>query len=83
MDPCRQLEQLAPIGNSPTFMNMEDMRRTMPIWMNTSIAIFKDEEANKVSGPSAVSLQCQSIATALLGREARALHAEAGELSSW
>ena len=46
----RQLEEIAPIGNSPTFMTFDDMKKVMPIWMNTSIAIFKDAEANKVRG---------------------------------
>lgn len=27
---------------------MSDMKTVMPLWMNTSIAIFKDAEANKV-----------------------------------
>ena len=27
---------------------MSDMKTVMPLWMNTSIAIFKDPEANKV-----------------------------------
>ena len=45
----RELEKIAPIGNAPTFISFEDMRRVMPLWMNTSIAVFKDPEANKVS----------------------------------
>lgn len=31
-------------------MSISDMKRTMPIWMNTSIAVFKDTEASQV-GP--------------------------------
>mmetsp|Transcript_36561 Transcript_36561/g.92332 ORF Transcript_36561/g.92332 Transcript_36561/m.92332 type:complete len:560 (-) Transcript_36561:275-1954(-) len=46
----KQLEEIAPIGNSPTYMAIEDMKRTMPIWMNTSIAIFKDSEASQAWG---------------------------------
>jgi len=46
----RELEEIAPIGNSPTFMSFSSMETVMPIWMNVSIAIFKDAEANKVWG---------------------------------
>ncbi|GIL43843.1 hypothetical protein Vafri_1440 [Volvox africanus] len=46
----RQLEEIAPIGNSPTFMTFDDMKRVMPTWMNVSIAVFKDQEANSVWG---------------------------------
>lgn len=46
----KELEQIAPIGNSPTFLSLADMKTVMPIWMNTSIAIFKDQEANQVWG---------------------------------
>ncbi|KXZ44208.1 hypothetical protein GPECTOR_71g569 [Gonium pectorale] len=46
----KQLEEIAPIGNSPTFMTFDDMKRVMPTWMNVSIAVFKDQEANSVWG---------------------------------
>ncbi|KAJ9530850.1 hypothetical protein QJQ45_028857 [Haematococcus lacustris] len=46
----QQLEQIAPVGNSPTYLSMSDMTKIMPIWMNTSIAIFKDTEANQAWG---------------------------------
>ena len=45
-----QAEDIAPIGNSPTFMAFKDMKVVMPHWMNQSIAIFKDTEANQVRG---------------------------------
>eukprot|EP00798_Chlamydomonas_sp_ICE-L_P018627 gene18627-25142_t len=45
-----QLHQIAPIGNSPTFLTMDQMKTSMPIWMNISIAIFKDKEASKAWG---------------------------------
>uniref|UniRef100_A0A7R9VVW4 Hydroxyproline O-arabinosyltransferase-like domain-containing protein n=1 Tax=Chlamydomonas euryale TaxID=1486919 RepID=A0A7R9VVW4_9CHLO len=45
-----ELEQIAPIGNSPTFMTLEDMKTVMPLWMNISIAIFKDPDASKAWG---------------------------------
>ena len=46
----QQFDELAPIGNSPTFMTIETMTTVMPLWMNTSIAIFKDAEASKAWG---------------------------------
>lgn len=46
----RELESLAPVGNSPTFLSVEQMERVMPVWMNTSIAIFKDKDANREWG---------------------------------
>jgi hypothetical protein len=46
----KELETIAPIGNSPTFMTFEDMKKVMPTWMNVSIAVFKDQEANSVWG---------------------------------
>ena len=46
----QQFDELAPIGNSPTFMTIETMATVMPLWMNTSIAIFKDAEASKAWG---------------------------------
>lgn len=46
----KQLEEIAPIGNSPTYMTWDDMVKIMPIWMNTSIAIFKDQEASAAWG---------------------------------
>eukprot|EP00798_Chlamydomonas_sp_ICE-L_P030518 gene30518-35546_t len=44
----KQLEEIAPIGNSPTYLALEDMKRVMPVWLNVSIAIFKDKDASKV-----------------------------------
>jgi hypothetical protein len=35
-------------GSSPTFIKTEDLARMAPEWMNMSIAIFNDPEANKV-----------------------------------
>ncbi|PNH11871.1 hypothetical protein TSOC_001280, partial [Tetrabaena socialis] len=46
----KQLEEIAPVGNSPTFMTFDDMKKVMPVWMNISIAVFKDKEANSVWG---------------------------------
>lgn len=44
-----EAEAIAPIGNSPTFLSMKQMREMVPIWQNMSVAIFKDKEANEVS----------------------------------
>ena len=35
-------------GNAPTLLSMADLRKVAPVWMNTSHAIFDDEEAHKV-----------------------------------
>eukprot|EP00879_Flechtneria_rotunda_P031166 GHRR01034020.1.p1 GENE.GHRR01034020.1~~GHRR01034020.1.p1 ORF type:complete len:303 (+),score=76.00 GHRR01034020.1:478-1386(+) len=43
-------ETIAPIGNSPTFLSMKQMRELMPIWHNMSVEIFKDKEANQKWG---------------------------------
>jgi hypothetical protein len=41
-------ETIAPMGNSPTFLSMKQMREVVPLWQNMSVAIFKDKEANEV-----------------------------------
>eukprot|EP00882_Tetradesmus_deserticola_P022724 GHRQ01024665.1.p3 GENE.GHRQ01024665.1~~GHRQ01024665.1.p3 ORF type:complete len:128 (-),score=29.01 GHRQ01024665.1:719-1102(-) len=41
-------ETIAPMGNSPTFLSMKQMRDMVPLWQNMSVAIFKDKEANEV-----------------------------------
>jgi hypothetical protein len=43
-----EAEAMAPIGNSPTFLSMAQMRAVMPLWQNLSVAIYKDEVANHV-----------------------------------
>lgn len=45
-----ELEKIAPIGNSPTFMALADFAKMAEPWMNTTIAIFEDKEANKAWG---------------------------------
>lgn len=57
----KQLEEIAPIGNSPTFMTFEDMKKVMPTWMNVSIAVFKDQEANSVWGWVQVRAACVGV----------------------
>lgn len=44
----RDLEMIAPIGSSPTFMTMDDLKKATPAWVNISIAIFNDPVAKKV-----------------------------------
>jgi hypothetical protein len=39
---------IAPIGNSPTFLTMDQMKKAMPLWHNMSVAIFKDHDTNSV-----------------------------------
>lgn len=43
-------EKIAPMGNAPTMMSVEDLRKVIPTWYNLSIAIHKDEEAVKAWG---------------------------------
>ncbi|GAB4820009.1 hypothetical protein N2152v2_007055 [Parachlorella kessleri] len=45
-----QAEKIAPIGNAPTLLRLEDMRRVVPIWFNMSIAVHNDPVANKEWG---------------------------------
>ena len=37
-----------PIGNSPTFLSWEDLKRVAPIYLNMSIKVLSDQEANSV-----------------------------------
>lgn len=48
----RDLESIAPIGSSPTFMTHADLKTIAPAWVNTSIAIFNDPVAHKVRARS-------------------------------
>ncbi|KFM22371.1 hypothetical protein F751_0081 [Auxenochlorella protothecoides] len=45
-----EAEEIAPIGNAPTFMSVADMKNVMPIWFNISIAVHNDEAASKAWG---------------------------------
>lgn len=44
----RDCEKIAPIGNSPTFLRFDDLKKIAGPWVNTSIAIFSDPVSNKV-----------------------------------
>lgn len=46
-----QAEEMAPIGNSPTFLPLSVMQELMPLWANVSIAVFKDKAASEVRLP--------------------------------
>lgn len=49
MDKTRKdCEKVPPIGSSPTFLRFDDLQRIAGSWVNTSIAIFEDRQANKV-----------------------------------
>ncbi len=37
------------IGNAPTLLSLAQLQKMAPTWMNTSMAIFSDEQANKVT----------------------------------
>lgn len=36
------------MGNSPTFLSMEQMRKVVPLWQDLSVQIFKNPVSNKV-----------------------------------
>jgi hypothetical protein len=41
-------EQIAQMGNSPTFVSMDDMHKLTPLWYDLSIKIFKNDISNQV-----------------------------------
>jgi hypothetical protein len=45
-----EAEQMAPIGNSPTFLPLNVMRELMPLWANVSVQVFKDKSASEKWG---------------------------------
>lgn len=45
----RQLENdVPPIGNAPTMLSLETMKKVAPTWMDMSLKIFNDDGARKV-----------------------------------
>jgi hypothetical protein len=48
LDSDLEVEKVFPIGNSPTYMTFEDMKRVMPIFLNYSMMVYQDAEAKKV-----------------------------------
>ena len=51
-------------GNAPTLLSLEQLRIVTPVWFNTSMDIFNDAEAHKVS---AVALMQQTHCSRLTG----------------
>lgn len=47
---CMAFDNAVHLGNAPTLLSLKQLQKTAPTWMNTSMAIFDDAEANKV-GP--------------------------------
>lgn len=43
-----EAEKIAQMGNSPTFVSMEQMRKLVPIWQDLSVKIYKNPVSNKV-----------------------------------
>lgn len=43
-----EAEKIAQMGNSPTFVSMDQMRKLVPIWQDLSVKIFKNQASNKV-----------------------------------
>ena len=37
------------VGNAPTLLSLADLQKMAPTWMNTSMDIFNDPQANKVT----------------------------------
>uniref|UniRef100_A0A7R9V6U3 Hydroxyproline O-arabinosyltransferase-like domain-containing protein n=1 Tax=Chlamydomonas euryale TaxID=1486919 RepID=A0A7R9V6U3_9CHLO len=50
IDYTPQCESVAPIGNSPTFLTLDDMKRVFPIFLNMSIEVYQDGPAKKLWG---------------------------------
>jgi len=45
---AEEAEKIAQMGNSPTFVSMEHMRKVVPLWQDLSVQIYKNELSNKV-----------------------------------
>ncbi|CAD7698291.1 unnamed protein product, partial [Ostreobium quekettii] len=48
--PQKDLEDIFPMGNAPTMMTFLDLKSVTNKWLNVSLAIFKDDEAQKEWG---------------------------------
>lgn len=55
--------QVAPIGNSPTWMTWGDLVKVAPLWLNMSVTVYKDKEARKV-GPAMCCLVASNMSSA-------------------
>ena len=53
------------VGNAPTLLSLKQLQKTAPAWMNTSMDIFNDPEANKVC-PQCWLCTCDKAALELI-----------------
>ena len=76
-----EAEEVAPVGNSPTWMRTRELARLAPLWMRTSQEMFRDAETRKAWG---WVLEMYGFAVALhrSGAEARRLGEEAAVLGA-
>ena len=80
----REAEEIAPIGNSPTWMRTADLADLAPRWMATSQAMFRDPPTRKVWGwvlemyGFAVSLHKRKAEGERVAEERAVLRAAAG-----
>ena len=44
---AEDIEKVDPIGSSPVFIRKDDLKRLAPVWVETTLAIKKDGEANR------------------------------------
>lgn len=44
---AQDIEKVDPIGSSPVFIRKDDLKRLAPVWVETTLAIKKDKEANR------------------------------------
>ncbi|KAG2489813.1 hypothetical protein HYH03_011762 [Edaphochlamys debaryana] len=42
-----EIHKVPQIGNSPTFVSREEFKTLVPVWYNTTLEIFEDDEAHK------------------------------------
>ena len=76
-----EAEEIAPVGNSPTWMRARDLADLAPLWLETSQRMFRDAETKKAWGwvlemyGFTVSLHKRKAAAERLGEEAAVLAA--------
>ena len=76
-----EAEEIAPIGNSPTWMRTRDLTQLAPLWLETSVEMFRDAETKAAWGwvlemyGFAVSLHKKKAEKGRLAEEAAVLRA--------
>lgn len=45
---AEEAKNIPPVGNSPVFFTLEQMRKIIPLWAELNLAMYKDQEASKV-----------------------------------